>query len=115
MFWTRVSTISYELFRPLKTYLHHHSLAAFRTLLLTGVMLLIATLWYTHSTFLYQPHYYLWLAGLSATLGILFLFTVVSVSLYGYHYMRDIWLTLAITTIFGLSATLALAALCHAP
>ena len=114
MFWEWFADLCYEPLRPLAAYLRGHPGGAFRALLFSGNLLLLALLWYTQSVFQHYQQYYAWMAGLAATLGMLFVFTILSAQIKGYRRYRDPWLGLATGVMLLLSALLGMAALSHA-
>jgi len=93
MFWVWLFSRFHGLFRPVRIQLYYHRIAAFHTLLLSGDLLVVVALWYTGHLLEYRQEYALWLAGGTATLGMLFVFTMVSALMNGYWRHRDPWLT----------------------
>ena len=113
MYWQWFFELSGKPFRPLSTYLRRHPGGAFRGLLFGGIVLILAVLLFLQHVFQHAWGYYAWLAGFAATLGMLFIFTILSVQVNGYRRYRDSWLGLATGIMFVLSAALAIAALYH--
>lgn len=103
-----------ESFRPLRVYLRRHPIGTFRVLLLSGNLLLLALLWYLQPVFQHHQQYYIWMAGLTATLSMLFVFSIWSAQINGYRRYRDSWLGFATGMMLMLSIALTLIALQHA-
>ncbi len=102
MFSNWLCTCGELLFSPVKRYLRHHTISAFRALLLGGDALLLVILLYIY-THRQSPHFAAWLAGCTATLGFLFVCAIISTRLHGYQPLRDRWLELATGIMLSLS------------
>jgi hypothetical protein len=102
MFWEWLFSIGSELTRPVRMSIRMHMPPAFRTLLFSGDFLIFMAFWYIQQNLSHHHTYDLWLAGFSATLGILLLFTMGSVRVHGYRLYRDPWVGLACTLMFAL-------------
>lgn len=113
MSWQWFFSLWSKLFKPLRMHLCRHRVRAFRVLLFGGNLLLLLVLWGFQPVFQHYREYYVWLAGLSATLGLLFVFTIVSALINGYRRYHDSWLGLATGLMFVLSFALAVAAVYH--
>src|SRR5579884_3361528 len=90
------------LFSPVKHYLRHHTIHAFRALLFGGDVLLLVVLLCIYVN-RYSPQFAAWLAGCTATLSFLFVCSVASTLLHGHQLLRDRWLGLATGIMFSLS------------
>ncbi|HXX77740.1 MAG TPA: hypothetical protein VEI53_04565 [Ktedonobacteraceae bacterium] len=66
-----------------------HYTSIFRDLLIGGILLLLAGLLVFQPFFQQHKEYYLWLAGLAATLGLSFIFAIMSVRINGYRRYKD--------------------------
>jgi hypothetical protein len=87
--------------------------SAFRVLLLSGILFLLVGLLILEPTFQQHREYYLWLAGFTATLGISFVFAIVSTQINGYRRYKDAVLGFATGMMFLLSGVLAVTGLFH--
>ncbi len=96
MFWSWLDTQGRALLAPVRNYLYGHSHLVFRALLLGGDFLCLILFWYMQQAFPYQRATVgLWLAGFTATLAALFIFTIGSARLNGYRLEQDSWIRLA--------------------
>lgn len=102
MFWDGLFSIGTKLTRPVRTGIRLHMPLTFRVLLFGGDVLILMVLLYIQQNVSYRHAYDLWLAGLAATLGILFLFAMGSACVHGYHPYKDRWVGLASTLMFAL-------------
>jgi hypothetical protein len=94
--------------RPAQMILHRHLISSFRIILLGGDLLILLGIWQFHELLLKYWEYSAWLAGLSATLVVLFLCTIASASIRGYHLLHDRWLTSIVGTMLFISTSCAL-------
>jgi hypothetical protein len=98
--WTSLFLWCSELSAGVRRRLHLHLDSAFRTLLFVGDLLMLFLFW---SIWFLQRHtpglhiYGLWIAGLAATLWILFICARGSARLNGYGNSHDPWLRTATT------------------
>ncbi len=103
--WTSLFLRGSELSAGVLRRLHLHSNSAFRALLFVGDLLMLFLLWSIWSLQRHTPglHAYdLWIAGLAATLWILFACARGSARLNGYGRSHDPWLRIATTIMFVL-------------
>ena len=110
MTWEWFFTLCSKPFKPLSVVLGHHRTVTLRALLFGGDLLILAILLGFHQTFQHHREYYAWLAGFAATLGMLFILTILSALINGYRRYRDLWMGLAASIMFILSIALALTA-----
>ena len=108
-----LTDLFYEPLESLMKRLHSHRTSAFRVLLLSGILFLLVGLLILQPTFQQHREYYLWLAGFAATLGISFLFAIVSTQINGYRRYKDVVLGFATGMMFLLSGVLAVTGLFH--
>jgi hypothetical protein len=113
MTWQWFSGLLSEPFKPMKMYLRHNTANAFRALLISGILLLLVGHWLLLPVFEQHREYYLWLAGLAATLGTLFIFAILSTQISGYRRYKDSVLGFATGMMFLLSGILAIIGLLH--
>lgn len=113
MSWKWFIDITNQPFKPLRMYLGHHRVSAFRGFLISGNLLLLAGLWLLQPIFQQHREYYVWLAGFAATLAMLFIFTILSARINGFRRYRDSWLGFATGTMFVLSAAFTITGLLH--
>ncbi len=92
MFWIWIFSGFHGIFGSVRIQLYYHRITAFHALLLSGDLLVVVALWCTGHLLEYRQEYALWLAGGTATLGMLFVFTMVSALMNGYWRHRDPWL-----------------------
>ncbi len=85
----------------------------FRELLLGGILFLLVGLLILQPIFQQHREYYLWLAGFAATLGISFIFAILSTQINGYRRYKDTILGFATGMMFLLSGVLAITGLFH--
>ncbi len=97
----------------LTKHVHSHYISIFRELLIGGLLLLLAGLLIFQPLFHQHPQYYLWIAGLAGTLGMAFLFAIMSVRLNGYRRYKDSLLGFITAIMFLLCGSLALIWLFH--
>ena len=97
MFWSWLYAEGHELFAPINKYLSRHTSIGFRTLLFGGDLLFLIIFWYMQQICPHRHIYSLWLAGFTATLAVLFMFTMGSAHLNGYRLYQDPWIRLATT------------------
>ena len=97
----------------LRKRLQSHYTIVFRELLLGGILFLLVCLLILQPTLQQHREYYLWLAGFAATLGISFLFAIVSTQINGYRRYKDAVLGFATGMMFLLSGVLAVTGLFH--
>ena len=90
-----------------------HYTSIFRELLLGGILFLLIGLLIFQPIFQQHREYYLWLAGFAATLGMSFIFAIVSVRINGYRRYKDTLLAFAIGMMFLLCGVLAITGLFH--
>jgi hypothetical protein len=106
MFWSWLCSESYELWVPVSKYLRRHVSVVFRGLLFGGDLLFLAMFWYIQQTFPHQRISDWWLAGFTATLAMLFVFTMGSARIHGYRPYQDLWIRLATAIMFLLCLVL---------
>jgi len=102
--------------KPGSTLTHHiqsHYTNIFREILLGGILALLVGLLIFQPIFQQHKEYYLWLAGFAATLGMAFIFAIISVRINGYRRYKDTLLGFATGMMFLLCGVLAIAALFH--
>jgi hypothetical protein len=100
MLWTSLYLRAYKLPAVLRKRLHPGTNGAFRVLLFVGDLLALLLFWFIWSLQRHSPAlhgYNLWIAGLAATLWILFACARASARLNGYGRNHDPWLRLAAT------------------
>lgn len=100
MLWTSLYLRANELPAVLRKRLHSGTNGAFRALLFVGDLLALLLFWFVWSLQQHSPAlhgYTLWIAGLAATLWILFVCARASALLNGYAHTHDLWLRLAAT------------------
>jgi drug/metabolite transporter (DMT)-like permease len=90
-----------------------HNISIFRELLLGGILFLLVGLLILQPFFQQHREYYLWLAGFAATLGMSFVFAIVSVRINGYRRYKDTLLGFATGVMFLLCVSLVFIALFH--
>jgi hypothetical protein len=103
--WTSLSLHVSELSTMVRRHLHPGTNGAFRTLLFAGDLLMLLLFWLIWSLQLHSPAlhgYNLWIAGLAATLGLLYVCALGSARLNGYGRNQDPWLRIAATIMFVL-------------
>ncbi len=110
MTWEWFFTLCSKPFKPLKMGLRRHRVTTFRALLFGGDLLLLTILLGFQQAFQQHREYYAWLAGFAATLGILFILTILSALINGYRRYRDPWLGFATSIMVILSVVLAVTA-----
>ncbi len=92
----------------LTKHIHGHYTSIFRELLIGGILVLLAGLMIFQPFFQQHRDYYLWLAGLAATLGLSFIFAILSVRINGYRRYKDTLLGFITAMMFLLCGSLAL-------
>ena len=97
----------------LTKHVHSHYISIFRELLIGGILLLLAGLLIFQPMFNQHREYYLWLAGLTGTLGMAFIFAIMSVRINGFRRYKDSLLGFITATMFLLCGSLALIWLFH--
>ncbi len=97
----------------LTKHVHSHYISIFRELLIGGILLLLAGLLVFQPYFQQHRGYYLWLAGLAGTLGMAFIFAIMSVRINGYRRYKDSLLGFITAMMFLLCGSLALICLFH--
>ena len=90
-----------------------HYTSIFRELLLGGILALLVGILVFQPFLQQHRQYYLWLAGFAATLGMAFIFAIVSVRINGYRRYKDTLLGFATGMMFLVCGVLAIAALFH--
>ena len=90
-----------------------HYTRIFRELLLGGILFLLVGLLILQPVFRQHQEYYLWLAGFAATLGISFIFAIVSAQINGYRRYKDTLLGFATAMMFLLCGVLAMTGMFH--
>ncbi|GEM_PF-5430330 len=90
-----------------------HYTNIFRELLLGGILFLLVSLLIFQPVFQHHRQYYLWLAGFVATLGMSFIFAIVSTRINGYRRYKDTLLGFATGMMFLLCGVLAITGLFH--
>ena len=108
-----LSNIFYKPGSSLTHRIQSHSTSIFRELLLGGILFLLVGLLIFQPIFQQHREYYLWLAGFAATLGMSFIFAIVSARINGYRRYKDTLLGFATAIMFLLCASLAITALFH--
>jgi hypothetical protein len=107
----------YDLFNEpaesLRKRIQSHYTGIFRELLLGGILFLLVGLLILQPIFQQHREYYLWLAGFAATLGMSFIFAIVSAQINGYRRYKDTVLGFATGMMFLLSGVLAITGLFH--
>ena len=93
--------------------IHSNYTSIFRELLLGGILFLLVGLLIFQPIFQQHREYYLWLAGFAATLGMSFIFAIVSARINGYRRYKDTLLGFATALMFLLCGVLALSGLYH--
>ena len=93
--------------------IHSNYTSIFRELLLGGILFLLVGLLILQPIFQQHREYYLWLAGFAATLGMSFIFAIVSAQINGYRRHKDILLGFATAMMFLLCGVLAISGLYH--
>jgi len=91
--------------------IHGHYTSVFRELLLGGILFLLVSLLILQPIFQQHREYYLWLAGFAATLGMSFIFAIVSAQINGYRRYKDTLLGFATGMMFLLCGVLAITGL----
>ena len=92
----------------LTKHIQSHYTSIFRELLTGGILVLLAGLLIFQPFFQQHRDYYLWLAGLAATLGLSFIFAILSVRINGYRRYKDALLGFITVMMFLLCCSLAL-------
>ncbi len=92
----------------LTKHIHSHYTSIFRELLIGGILLLLTGLLVFQPFFHQHRDYYLLIAGLGATLGLSFLFAILSVRINGYRRYKDSLLGFITAMMFLLCGSLAL-------
>jgi hypothetical protein len=92
----------------LTKHVHSHYVSIFRELLIGGILLLLAGLLVFQPFFQLHRQYYLWFAGLAATLGLAFIFAILSVRINGYRRYKDSLLGFITAIMFLLCGSLTL-------
>ena len=113
MFGHWLSDISNNPTDTLTKRIQSHCTGIFRELLIGGIMVLLVGLLIFQPVFHQHREYYLWLAGLAATLGLSFIFAIMSVRINGYRRYKDSLLGFITAMMFLLSGSLALIWLFH--
>ena len=90
-----------------------HYTSIFRELLLGGILFLLVALLILQPVFEHHRVYFLWLAGFAATLGMSFIFAIVSARINGYRRYKDSLLGFATGMMFLLCGVLAITGLFH--
>ena len=108
-----LSDIFYKPAESLMKRLNGHRTSAFRRLLVGGILLILVGLLILQPIFQQHREYYLWLAGFTATLGMSFIFVIVSAQIKGYRRYKDAVLGFATGMMFLLSGVLAVTGLFH--
>jgi hypothetical protein len=108
-----LSNLFSEPFGSLRKYLQSHSTRTFRALLFGGILLLIVGLVFLLPFFEQHRGYYLWLAGLTTTLALSFLFAILSARINGYRRYKDTMLGFVTAMMLLLSGVLALSGMFH--
>ena len=93
--------------------LQSHYTSIFRKLLLGGVLFLLVGLLILQPIFQQHREYYLWLAGFAATLGMAFIFAIISARINGYRRYKDTLLGFATGMMILLCGVLAITGLFH--
>jgi len=102
MLWTWLFLWRGELRGQVKTRFHLQTHNAFRMLLIGSDILILLSLCYIQRCVPHHQVYDLWLAGLTATIGILLLCTIGSARINGYRRSFDFWMKLATACMFML-------------
>jgi hypothetical protein len=97
----------------LRKHLQSHYTSVFRELLLGGILFLLVGLLILQPIFQQHREYYLWSAGFAATLGMSFIFAILSAQINGYRRYKDAVLGFATGMMFLLSGVLAVTGLFH--
>ena len=97
----------------LTKHIHSHYISIFRDLLIGGILFLLVCLLVFQPFFQQHKEYYIWLAGLAATLGFSFIFAIMSVRINGYRRYKDSLLGFITAMMFVLCGSLALIWLFH--
>ena len=113
MFGQWLSGIFYKSNGTLTKRIQSHYTSIFRELLIGGILILLVGLLIFQPLFQQHREYYLWLAGFAATLGIAFIFAIVSARINGYRRYKDTLLGFATGVMFLLCGGLALIGLLH--
>jgi hypothetical protein len=113
MFGQLLSNLFSEPAGTLRKRLQSHYTSAFRVLLLGGISFLLVGLLTLEPIFEQHKGFYLWLAGFAATLGMSFIFAIVSTQINGYRRYKDTVLGFATGMMFLLSGILVVAGLFH--
>ncbi len=92
----------------LTKHIHSHYMSIFRELLIGGILLLLVGLLVFQPFFHLHREYYLWIAGLAATLGLSFIFAIMSVRINGYRRYKDSLLGFITAVMFLLCGSLAM-------
>ena len=92
----------------LTKHIHSHYTSIFRELLIGGILVLLAGLLIFQPFLQQHRDYYLWLAGLAATLGLSFIFAILSVRINGYRRYKDSLLGFITAIMFLLCGSLTL-------
>jgi len=99
--------------RSLTKRIQSHYTSIFRELLLGGILFLLVGLLIFQPIFQQHTEYDLWLAGFAATLGMSFVFAIVSARINGYRRYKDTLLGFATGMMFLLCGVLAITGLFH--
>jgi hypothetical protein len=108
-----LSDLFYQPVESLKKRIKIHRNSAFRRLLVGGILLLLVGLLILQPIFQQHREYYLWLAGFTATLGLSFIFAIVSAQIKGYRRYKDAVLGFATGMMLLLSGVLAVTGMFH--
>jgi hypothetical protein len=92
MNWIQLEYLFNDATQPFQRLAQSHLKSSFRLVLASGVLFILLS-----AALLYEPLFTYWqcsawLAGLSATLVVLFLCSATSVSIKGYHIFYDRWI-----------------------
>jgi len=90
-----------------------HYTSIFQELLLGGILFLLVSLLILQPIFQQHREYYLWLAGFAATLGMSFIFAIMSAQINGFRRYKDTLLGFATAMMFLLCGVLAITGLFH--
>jgi hypothetical protein len=96
----------YKIWVPAGKYLSRHICVVFRGLLFGGDFLFLLIFWFMQPDFPHPRDFDWWLAGFTATLVMLLVFTMGSARIHGYRPFHDRWIRLATTIMFLLCLVL---------
>ncbi len=108
-----LSDLFYKPVESLMKRLKSHRTSTIRWLLVGGILFILVGLLILQPIFQQHRGYYLWLAGFTATLGMSFIFAIVSAQIKGYRRYKDAVLGFATGMMFLLSGVLAVTGMFH--